>query len=451
MSGVPTGPNSPRLDRRSFLRAGAFGAAVGGATLLAGCGDDLRDPGVPPLPGGDTKPADTATWRLQGDPLIAGSGSGPLAGRTVAVTDLFAVEGQRVGAGNPRWLGLAPTETTTADSISRLLGQGAAVAGITQTVDFGFGHSGVNAAYGTPANPAASGRIPGGATSGAATAVALGSASVGLGPDTIGSVLIPASYQGLWGFGPTHGTVSVLGMMPLSKTLDRVGWVCADPTTLIAVGDALLPPASASPFGAAVTAPGVTAVADEHVQPAVREALASWRRSALPPLSEQDLDIAELPDWYDAVTTVQGYEAWQQHGAWVSTAVGSVGDEARANFLAASKISESTYRRSLDELGAAGRSVRDYLGSRVLVMPTAASPAPSTADDPGNVLVAEKLRTTGMLVAVAAVAGLPTVTVPVTSPGGLPVGLSLVGPPGRDRDLLALAGRMAGTGIAARS
>lgn len=448
---MPTGPNYPRLDRRAFLRASALGVAVGGISLVAGCGDGPRDPGVPPLPGGDSVADAKSTWRVQGSPLLPATGSGPVTGMTVAVTDLFSVQGQRVGAGNPGWLGQAATETTTADAVSRLLARGAVVAGIAQTVDFGFGHSGVNAAYGTPPNPAAAGRIPGGATSGAATAVAQRSATIGVGPDTTGSVRIPAAYQRLYGFGPTRSAVSTVGLLPLSRTLDTVGWVCADATTLATVGDVLLPGASEIVFDAAVTAPGLNAVADDRVQPAIRDALAQWRRSGLPALTEEDFDLAALPDWYDAVTAVQGYEAWQQHGGWVSTATGTIGAEARAHFLAASKVSESTYQRSLEQVRTAGDLVRRYLGDRILLLPTTGSQAPSRADDPADVRLAALLRTTGLLTTVATIAGLPAATVPVRTADGMPVGLSMVGPAGRDRDVLALAEQVAGTGVVART
>lgn len=450
MSEVPTGSNVPRLDRRAFLRAGALGLTVGAAALATGCGS-VRDPGVPPLPGGETVADDKATWRVRGTPLLPATGRGPGEGCTVAVTDLFAVQGQRIGAGNPGWLGQAATETTTADAVARLLARGAVVTGVAQTVDFGFGHSGVNAAYGTPPNPAAAGRLPGGATSGAATAVAQGTATVGIGPDTTGSVRIPAAYQGLYGFGPSHGAVSTLGLLPLSRTLDSVGWLCANPGALATVGDVLLPPGPTTGFDAAVTSPGLNAVADDRVQPAIRDALAQWRRSELPGVTEEDFDLATLPDWYDAVTAVQGYEAWQQHGGWVSTAAGTVGDEARANFLAASKVSETTYQRSLELVREAGDRVRAYLGARVLLLPTAASQPPSRADDPASVHLAALLRTTGLLTTVASVAGLPTATIPVRTTDGLPVGLSLVGPAGRDRDILALAEQVARTGVVARA
>lgn len=446
---MPTGPERPRLDRRAFLRASALAAVAGGSTLIAGCGGDLKDPGVPPLPGGSGVAEDESIWRIQGDPLVPATGSGAVDGLRVAVTDLFTIEGQRIGAGNPAWLGQAVPETTTADSVARLLALGATVTGIAQTVGFGFGHSGINTAYGTPPNPAAPGRVPGGATSGASTAVARRTATVGLGPDTTGSIRIPAAYQGLYGFGPTHGSVSTVGLMPLSRTFDTVGWVCADAAALTRVGDALLPQSPEAPIDAAVTSPGLLAIADDAVQPAIRAALAQWKRSGLPPLAEEELDIAALPDWYDAVVAVQGYEAWQQYGGWVSTATGSISDEARVNFLAASTVSESTYERSLAEVRAAGEAVRDFVGSRVLLLPTTGSVAPSAADDPESIHLAATLRTTGLLITVATVAGLPVATVPVASADGRPVGLSAIGPAGRDRDVLTLAARMSGAGIAA--
>ncbi|QBJ97824.1 amidase [Rhodococcus sp. ABRD24] len=445
---MPTGPNHPRLDRRSFLRAGV---ALGGVALLTGCGEALHDPGVPPLPGGDTAPADKATWRVQSDPLSAATGQGALDGLSVAVTDLFAMRGQQIGAGNPRWLAQARTEPVTAAAVSRLLTHGAAITGLAQTVDFGFGHAGTNSHYGTPANAAAVGRIPGGATSGATTAVARGTADIGLGPDTSGSIRIPAAFQGLYGFTATRGFVPTDGLMPLSPTLDSIGWVCAGAATLAAVGDALLPSTSETGFDSAVIAPGLLSVADDRVQASMQAAVTGWRRSSLPRLTESDLDIADLPDWHDAVIAVQGYEAWLQHGDWLSTATGALGDEARENFLAAAQVSEPTYRRRLTQLESAAETVRAFVGSRLLILPTTSSPAPLSSNDPGGTRISAMLRVTGMLTSVATVAGLPTATVPLTSPDGPPVGLSLIGPSGRDRDVLAVAQRVATTSIASRT
>ncbi|UNN04273.1 amidase family protein [Rhodococcus opacus] len=202
--------------------------------MLGACGERLHDPEVPPLPDGlsvpgggavsEFAPVDKATWRVQGDPLVAPTGDGPLAGKRLAVTDLYAVAGQQIGAGSGRRLAEAPVETGTAAVVARLLGQGARVVGLAQTDDLGYGHSGINQQFGTPPNPRAEDCLPGGATSGAASAVAQGSADIGLGVDTTGSVRIPASYQGLYGFAPSRGAVSTDGLFPLSHVRHpRVG------------------------------------------------------------------------------------------------------------------------------------------------------------------------------------------------------------------------------------
>ncbi|MFC4605695.1 amidase family protein [Rhodococcus kronopolitis] len=433
------------LSRRAFL---SIGAATGAAALLGGCGDDAADPGVPPLPGGGpaatATPASRATWRVQGSPLVTATGSGALDGKSVAVTDLFAVAGQQVGAGNPRWLAQAPVESRTAPAVAALLAAGATVTGLAQTDDLGYGHSGANDLTGTPPNVAAPERLPGGSTSGAGSAAADGAVSLGLGPDTDGSVRIPAAYQGLYGCSATRGAVSTDGMVGLSTTLDTVGWLGADLDVLAEAVAASVPATPARPLTAAVTSRGLVAVADAPVQAATNAALAAWRTADLPRLADENFDIGALPDWYEAVATVVAYEAWQRHGAFVAAASTSLSAEPRENFGQAGRTSEASYRRASDTLAGAAAAVHAFLGDRVLVLPTTASPAPPRSDgDLSGETYRNTMRSTGMLTAVATVAGLPTVTVPLRTAEKNPVGLCLVGPAGRDLDLLALASAVA--------
>ena len=89
--------------------------------------------------------------------------------------------------------------------MAKLLGAGATVIGKTVCDEFFYSVAGVNAHYGTPINPRAPGRIPGGSSSGSASATAAGACDIGLGSDTGGSVRIPAALNGLYGIRPTHG------------------------------------------------------------------------------------------------------------------------------------------------------------------------------------------------------------------------------------------------------
>jgi len=155
--------------------------------------------------------------------LRAGVRLGPLHGVTVAIKDLFEIEGHTLGAGSRARP--AAVSARTATVVDRLRAAGAIVIGKTQTVEFAFGGWGTNAVMGTPWNPwdLHTHRVPGGSSSGSSVAVAAGLCSAALGTDTGGSVRIPAGLCGLVGLKTTHGLVSRHGLVELCPTHDTVG------------------------------------------------------------------------------------------------------------------------------------------------------------------------------------------------------------------------------------
>jgi amidase len=162
----------------------------------------------------------------------AAGGAAPLAGLRFAVKDLIAVRGCVMGCGNPHWAARQQASTVTAPAVQLLLAAGARCLGTTWLDEFAFGLAGENAWGGTPPNPRAPGRIPGGSSSGSAAAVALGEADLALGTDTAGSIRAPASWCGLWGLRPSHGSVGTDGVAPLAPSLDTVGLFASSHETL---------------------------------------------------------------------------------------------------------------------------------------------------------------------------------------------------------------------------
>lgn len=152
----------------------------------------------------------------------------PLAGLAVTVKDLFDVAGQVTTAGSrllgPDGIG-APPATADGPAVARLRQAGGVLIGRTNMSEFAFSGVGINPHFGTPANPAdrVVDRVPGGSSSGAAVSVADGSAWVGLGSDTGGSLRIPAALCGIVGYKSTARLVPAQGAFPLSTTLDTVG------------------------------------------------------------------------------------------------------------------------------------------------------------------------------------------------------------------------------------
>lgn len=373
--------------------------------------------------------SDPSVWRVRPEPgtLADPTGSGVLDGETVAVKDLFAVAGQRIGAGNPAWLAAAPVEPTHADAVGRLLDAGAALAGIARTEEFAYSLTGANAHYGTPPNPRAPGRISGGSTSGPATAVAVGQASIALGTDTGGSVRVPAAYQGLWGIRPTHGAVSDRGLLPLAPSFDTVGWLTRDAATLARVGEVLLPADTA-----ALPDPAPLVLSDALLAlaaPEVCDAVGRLGRAA----GARPIDWAPGPAWLAAFQTVQAAEAWTVHGAWLDDRMDTLGPAVRERFERARAVGAGDPEVARTILVRARAEIRERLGERVLVLPSTATVAPRPQE-------AEAARAATMLLTcIAGIGGLPAVSVPVTTASGLPAGACLVGPAGSDRALLGLA------------
>jgi hypothetical protein len=126
------------------------------------------------------------------DVFIPGANEGSLAGLTFAAKDVYDIAGFRTGAGNPDWLRTHLPARHTASAVQRVLDSGATLVGKTHTDELTFSLNGENHHYGTPVNPNAPGRVPGGSSSGSASATAGGLVDFALGTDTGGSVRLPA-------------------------------------------------------------------------------------------------------------------------------------------------------------------------------------------------------------------------------------------------------------------
>lgn len=375
---------------------------------------------------------DERVWRVVGEPLVAGAEDGPLAGETIAVKDLYDVEGHAVGAGNPAWLAAASPAAASAPVVSALLAAGASVRGISRTDEFAYSLAGTNHHYGTPPNAAAPGRVPGGSSSGSAAAVALGEASIGLGTDTGGSIRVPAAYQGLFGIRTSHGVVRREGLLPLAPSFDTVGWLTRDAGVLARVGDVLLPGAPTSADRRLITVPSLLALADADVAAAV----AGWQPDLGLRLPEA-WPLDDLSLWREAFVTLQGWEAWQTHGAWLRGRLDSLGPDVRSRFKKASTVTEHDATAARQTIEVARGTIRDLVADRILVLPAAPTVAPLLG--PGLAERLQSARTATLtLTCLAGIGGLPAVTVPLTTAAGLPCGVCLVAAPGRDRDLLEM-------------
>ena len=149
--------------------------------------------------------------------LDAGSATGLLHGVPIGLKDIYYTAGIPTTACSKVYADFVPTYDAT--SVVLLKQAGAVVLGKTVTTEFACMDPSPTL---NPWNPA---HTPGGSSSGSAVAVATGMCPVAMGSQTVGSVLRPASYNGVVGFKPTYGRVSRHGVIPVSWSLDHVGWM----------------------------------------------------------------------------------------------------------------------------------------------------------------------------------------------------------------------------------
>jgi amidase len=383
--------------------------------------------------------------RIGPETLTKGARDGPLTGVTLAVKDIVDVAGVTTGAGNPDWLATHAPAERHAPAVQLLLDAGATVIGKAHTDEFAWSLAGTNHHYGTPRNPAAPGRVPGGSSSGSASAVALGVAEIAIGTDTAGSIRVPASYCGLYGIRPSHGRVPVKGIHPLAWSFDTCGVFAGDGELLQRAARVLLESEQrgatagpAKPLKALVLATDLVQHADPAVAAAVSDGAARLAEQLGIPLTHANFGADRIPAWLQAFRARQMVEAWQANGRWLTSNRPRLGPGVAGRFAAA----RETIPTAAVPATTAGIQVRRALENALpnhaaLVLPSAATVAPVPNLDP-RASDDLRMRTIG-LTCLAGLAGAPAVSLPLGQVDGRPVGVCLLARVGEDERLLAAA------------
>ena len=391
------------------------------------------------LPNGDPLNAFVPGPRIH----IKGAETGPLANLTFAVKDLIDVAGTPTGGGNPDWERTHPTPTHHAWIVERLLSAGASVIGKTATDEVSLGILGENPFTGTPLNAAAPDRVPGGSSSGSASAVAGGACDFALGTDTGGSVRVPASFCGLYGIRPTHGAVDFTGVLAQAPESDTVGWFARDAETFTRICETV--------FGAAVptTLPRRLIVASDtfaFAGPAVSAALSPMvERLATLIGDRRDRILAPqgLSVWQAAQRCLQSSAAWLTFQPWIDAHNPRFAFAVARNLtLGAMFTDNDRTRATLMREEARGRMRMLLPPGTILCLPTTPFPAPKLGLSVSE--LAFPRERISALTCLGGLAGFPQMNLPGATVDGAPVGLSIVGPRGSDLALAAVARGLAG-------
>lgn len=368
----------------------------------------------------------------------------PLAGLPISVKDLFDVRGDVTTAGS---VVLADSAPADADGtvITRLRQAGAVIIGRTNMTEFAYSGLGLNGHYDTPRNPwdRATGRIPGGSSSGAAVSVTDGTAIVGIGTDTGGSVRIPSALCGLTGFKPTSRRIPIDGVFPLASSLDSIGPLaasvaCCAIVDAVMAGDHPAVPDALPIEGLRFAVPQTVALddLDDTVAAAFDSALTALSRAGARVVDIPFAELANVP----ALGIILASEAYTVHRDMLASDGDRYDQRVRGRIERAKEFSAADYvdaqRRRADCCARANQVTAPF---DAILMPTTARIAPPVAELDGddaryteaNVLM---LRNTTLGNALDRCA----LSIPCHAPGAAPVGLMVMGETLGDRRLLSV-------------
>ncbi|KAE9613448.1 hypothetical protein Lal_00016381 [Lupinus albus] len=383
-----------------------------------------------------------------------------LSSLTFAIKDIFDVKSYVAGFGNPDWNRTHEAAEKTAVVVTALLKSGATCVGKTVMDELSLGISGENQYYGTPTNPHTPLCIPGGSSSGSAVAVAAGLVDFAIGTDTTGCVRIPASFCGIFGFRPSHGAISTIGVLPNAQSLDTVGWFARDPSVLHRVGHVLLQlnPVETKRSRCIIFADDLFQLSKVQTQKTIHAIskaienlsgyqaakhmnLCQYITSKVPSLrlheqsTYQQNGPSVLKVLSSVMLTLQGYEFKTNHEEWIQSVKPKFGRDVSGRVTAAINTSHDnikTLYKVRTEMRVAFQNLLKDGG--ILVIPTVADSPLKLNTKKG--LSSEFYDRTFALSSIASMSGCCQVTIPLGYQNDCCVSVSLISFHGADKFLL---------------
>ncbi|WP_068090144.1 AtzE family amidohydrolase [Novosphingobium rosa] len=376
--------------------------------------------------------------------VARGDDPGPLAGVPIGLKALFDIAGLPTTAGAAMRIDAAPASRDAA-LLQRLTAAGAVPVAVLNMDEYAYGFVTVNAHFGTTRNPRDTARLAGGSSGGSAAAVAAGMLPLAWGSDTNGSIRVPASLCGVWGFRPAHGGVPEEGSFPFVPMLDTLGPFTNTLEDLrlameVAQGQPIAP----------MKARRVARLGGWFVDHAIADVDKAF--AGIEALLGV-LPMAELPQVEAARAAaflITAHDGGRLHRAELAKRPLAFDPETRDRLLAGNLV-PTPLRDRAAQFGDWFRKQALTLLQRyeVLIAPATPDVAPLIADPVIHTGFgpAPARANLGMLAQPISLAGLPVLSAPLKRSGQLPLGLQLIGAPGREGLLFDLAARLEMAGV----
>ncbi|MBU2876366.1 amidase [Aliiglaciecola lipolytica] len=367
------------------------------------------------------------------------SKSQPLKGWTLAVKDLFDIDGIVTTAGNPDWAATHPVPTQTSETVACLLEAGAEFVGKTITDELAYSLNGQNIHYPELVNCLDEERISGGSSSGSVVAVGRNLARIGLGTDTGGSIRVPASYNNLVGFRPTHGVISLKGVVPLAPSFDTAGFITNTIQDALAIAKCLIPDQqeNSKSLNTPVVLSELVGLSQQ------RQEIFNWLESKFNGCWVKDKEISAetVEQASNAFRVLQGREIWQTHGDWIINSRPKFAEDIQQRFEWCETLTKEDELSAIQQQQKLQTDISSLLKQdRYLILPTTPGPAPRL--DTSASEIAEYRKKLMQFTCIAGLTGCPQLHMPLFKNDNTAYGLSILGPKNSDLALLSLGQKL---------
>ena len=369
---------------------------------------------------------------------LKGKEKGLLSDYVFAVKDVFQIKGSTYSNGHPKWLETHGPDEFTSSAIRKTLAAGADLVGKTVCDELCYSISGENWHYGSPINPHDPHRLAGGSSGGTGVAVAGDLVDFAFGSDCLGSVRVPASYNGILGIRPTFDRIANDGEAPYCESMDVLGYVAKDPQAFKDLSDILLGADEETiSYSKLLIAKDCFEGVGIEVKAALEPAI-EFIKERIDRVEEVTFGEETLQQWVKTFQTVQGYEVWESYGGWIKKYNPTPPPGQKGRLHTASQITLEEYENALKEKEEIEEKIEEMIQpDTLLCLPTAASIAPLKRA--GLEAINQHRAQSSALLCISPLSGTPQVTLPLVKMQKMPLGLSLIGAKGTDRQLVEFA------------
>ncbi len=361
------------------------------------------------------------------------SNSGSLSGMTFLCKDMCDIKSFKSSCGNPDFYKHSIEALDYAPFLKKILNEGAILKGITICDEFFYSIIGENKHYGTPINNNAPNCVPGGSSSGSAAALTQIDYDFTIGTDTGGSVRVPASFCGVFGFRPTHGRINIKKVYPMSESFDTLGWFSNNKSNMLKLGKIFFDNFKEIKIEQKNILIPIDIVDDlDHN---IKSQFYNYCEYKFKNLKKVQLSSYKKSELADCFRVIQGYEIKLNILPWIEKYNPKISDEINSRFKMAKNITKKMYHDALNLRKKFISELEENLPvETILIFPTTPFSAPikGKSDDDLSELRKKVMEFT----CIGGLSSRPQISIPMFKGSTGPIGLSVLGNKNADEIIL---------------